>query len=165
MITSSSAGATQVFDYESKKRFGLPPTKAHGWDFCWKSPLAPWCSDILFSVVTWVFMHQEWSNDVITGVTLPTENKISSLPFGSYSKALHDADSLILGSQLCLLVFGNVIFLWEIWYLFSDGMQVLINHCLLLKFLKACMSSGSSLNRLCYLDFAGGDAISVTKCQ
>ena len=98
------------------------------------------CSDILFSVVTWVFMLQERNNDVITGVTLPSENKISSVPFGSYSKALHDTDPLTLGSQLYLLALGNVIFLWEIWYLFSDGTQVLINHRLLLKFLKACLS-------------------------
>lgn len=107
------------------------------------------CSDILFSVVTWVFMHQERNNDVITGVTLPSENKIPSIPFGSYSKALHDPDSSTLGSRLCLLALGNVIFLWEIWYLFSDGTQVLINHHLLLK-ISESMSSGSSLNRLLF---------------
>lgn len=123
-VTSNSAGPTPVFDYKSKKRFGLPPMKGQGWNFCWNSPLPHdeiWCSDILFSVVTWVFMHQERNNDVITGVTLPSENKIPSIPFGSYSKALHDPDFLTLGSRLCLLALGNVIFLWEIWYLFSDG--------------------------------------------
>ena len=40
-VTSNSAGLIPVFDYKSKKRFGLPPMKAHGWNFCWKSPLAP----------------------------------------------------------------------------------------------------------------------------
>ena len=29
-VTSNSAGLTPVFDYKSKKRFGLPPMKAHG---------------------------------------------------------------------------------------------------------------------------------------
>ena len=56
-------------------------------------------------------MLQERNNDVITGVTLPSENKISSVPFGSYSKALHDTDPLTLGNQLYLLALGNVIFL------------------------------------------------------
>lgn len=39
-------------------------------------------------------------------------------------------------------------------------MQVMINHHLLLKVFER-ISSGSSLNRLCYLDFADGDAISA----
>ena len=52
-------------------------------------------------------MLQERNNDVITGVTLPSENKISSVPFGSYSKALHDTDPLTLGSQLLFTSIGK----------------------------------------------------------
>lgn len=115
------------------------------------------CLDISFRVIAWMFIYQ--SNNAITGLNLQSKNKTPN--FQCFPLTLSSWMILALwnlGSRL-QLVLGYVIFPWETWYLFSDDMQVMINHHLLLKFLKGYLQEVLWIH--CYLGFADGDAISA----
>lgn len=63
------------------------------------------CSDRSFSVVAWMFTHQQ-SNNVITGLNLQSKNKIPDFQcsFFAHSQRLNGPDFLNVGSQLCFVV-------------------------------------------------------------